>query len=391
MNLDQAAAARAPGRILLVDDTEVLLRAYARSLAAAGHQVASAISGESAVARFAAEPFDVVVSDIQMPGMSGVELLRAVRERDLDVPVVLVTAGASIESATKAIEYGAFRYLQKPVDLKELLRVVDNALHVSRMAKLRREAFAYFANVGLPIGDRAGLEVHFKNALAGLWMAYQPIVCWSTQRIFAYEALLRTSEPAVPHPGAFLDAAERLRRLDDLGRAVRASVAATADSAPEGVLLFVNLHSRDLLDETLLSADSPLSRVAGRVVLEITERASLDDVKDVRARIAALRTLGYRIAVDDLGAGYAGLTSFAQLEPDIVKLDMALIRNVHQEPIKQKLVRSMASLCREMNVQVVAEGVETREERDALIELGCDLFQGYFFAKPGRPFPAANL
>src|SRR5262249_10274375 len=151
--------------------------------------------------------------------------------------------------------------------------------------------------------------------------------------------------------------------------------------------LFVNLHTMDLLDEDLLSPDSPLSRIANRVVLEITERASLDGVKDVRSRIAALREMGFRIAIDDFGAGYAGLASFALLEPEIVKLDIMLVGDIHVNATKQKLVKSMAELCKDMGIMVVGEGVETAEVRDALVALGCDLLQGYFFARPGTPFP----
>ena len=97
--------------------------------------------------------------------------------------------------------------------------------------------------------------------------------------------------------------------------------------------------------------------------------------------------MGFRIAVDDLGAGYAGLTSFALLEPEIVKLDMTLVRDIHESATKQKLVKSMAALCKDMGMVVVAEGVETTAERDVLAGLGCDLMQGYLFAKPGKPFP----
>jgi EAL domain-containing protein (putative c-di-GMP-specific phosphodiesterase class I) len=100
--------------------------------------------------------------------------------------------------------------------------------------------------------------------------------------------------------------------------------------------------------------------------------------------------VGFRIAVDDLGAGYAGLTSFALLEPEIVKLDMSLVRAVHRSQTKQKVIRSMASLCRDMGMLVVAEGVETVEERDTLLDLGCDLLQGFLLARPGKPFPAVT-
>src|SRR5690606_34708408 len=117
-----------------------------------------------------------------------------------------------------------------------------------------------------------------------------------------------------PHPGAVLDAAERLNLLDVLGRTIRARSAGPMQQAPDGTVLFVNLHTTDLLDPALTSPDAPLSKIAKHVVLEITERASLDAVKDVRSRVAALREMGFRIAIDDLGAGYAGLTSFALLE-----------------------------------------------------------------------------
>jgi EAL domain-containing protein (putative c-di-GMP-specific phosphodiesterase class I) len=222
-------------------------------------------------------------------------------------------------------------------------------------------------------------------------MAYQPIVSWSRHEVFGYEALLRSREPSLPHPGAILDAAERLERLPELGRAIRAKAAEPANRMGPDAMMFVNLHTQDLLDEELFDRKSPLARIADRVVLEITERASLHHLRDVHPRIARLREMGFRIAVDDLGAGYAGLTSFAQLEPEVVKLDMSLVRGVHTQPTKQTLVRTMIGMCHELGMQVVAEGIETPEERDAILEAGCDLLQGYLFARPGTAFPPARL
>jgi EAL domain-containing protein (putative c-di-GMP-specific phosphodiesterase class I) len=130
--------------------------------------------------------------------------------------------------------------------------------------------------------------------------------------------------------------------------------------------------------------------VARRVTLEITERAALEGMGDLPERLAALRRLGFRIAIDDLGAGYSGLSSFALLAPDAVKLDLSLIRGVDRDPTKQLLVKSMAQLCRDLQILVVSEGVETAVERDMLATLGCDLMQGYLFARPGPPFPCVN-
>jgi EAL domain-containing protein (putative c-di-GMP-specific phosphodiesterase class I) len=223
-----------------------------------------------------------------------------------------------------------------------------------------------------------------------MWMAFQPIVDAVEKRVFGYEALMRAREASLPHPGAILSAAERLDRLTDLGRRVRALSAGAFDLAPTDALLFVNLHTRDLLDPALYERSAPLTTMANRVVLEITERSTIDDVKDIHSKVGALRKLGFRIAIDDLGAGYAGLSSFAALEPEIVKLDMSLVRNVHQSSIRRRLIGSMTALCKEMGMLVVAEGVEVAEERESLRGVGCHLLQGYLFAKPGPPFPAVE-
>jgi EAL domain-containing protein (putative c-di-GMP-specific phosphodiesterase class I) len=379
------------GHLLVVDDDAAILRILKRSLASWSYSVDSASNGEEAAAKLiAGADYDAIVSDISMPGMDGLELLRTVRQRDMDVPVILVTGDPALATAMRALEYGAYRYLAKPFAIEQLLEVVDGAVRVSRMAKLRRRALELSAEAEKMTGDRRELEQRFDKAIAGLWVAYQPIVDMQEKKVFAYEGLVRSREPSMTNPMDFLDAAEKLNRLKDIGRAVRRSVAAAIDTAGaenSGVLFFVNLHARDLLDEDLLSETAPLAKHAARVVLEITERASLDGVTDARARVSVLRHMGYRIAIDDLGAGYAGLTTFAQLQPDVVKLDMALVRGLHKEPTKQKLIRSIRDLCRDMGMLVVAEGIEEIDERNALAELGCDLMQGYYFARPGPPFP----
>jgi EAL domain-containing protein (putative c-di-GMP-specific phosphodiesterase class I) len=221
-------------------------------------------------------------------------------------------------------------------------------------------------------------------------MAYQPVVRVADRSLFGYEALLRSRESALSNPVAILDAADRLGLLHELGQKIRILVANAFVDAPEAAVVFVNLHAADLNDPTLISPSSALCQMAHRVVLEITERASLDRVKDPRGRIAELRSLGFRIGIDDLGAGYAGLTSFATIEPQFVKLDGSLIRGVDRNPTKRRLIRSMTTLCKDLSIVTVAEGIETLAERDTVVELGCDLLQGYFLAKPEAAFPSFN-
>ncbi|TAK26487.1 MAG: EAL domain-containing response regulator [Myxococcaceae bacterium] len=373
-------------RLLLVDDDAAILRAYQRNLARHEVTITTASNGREAVERVKRGSFDVLVSDIAMPEMTGIEFLKAVRAIDVDVPVILMTGEPDLESAIRAVEYGAFQYLEKPIAGKALWESVLRAWRLHRMARLKREALDLQSTHERRLDERAALEVRWTSAMRLLWVAFQPIVSWGDRRVFGYEALLRSDEPLMNNPGDILDAAERLERLHELGRSVRAHVAAAAPDAPDGARLFVNLHSADLNDEDLYSADAPLSKVASRVVLEVTERASLCGVRDLAGCVARLRSLGFQIAIDDMGAGYAGLTSFTQLEPEVAKLDMSLVRGVDADSRRQSIVRSMKQLCDELGIMVISEGVETPAERGMLAELGCDLLQGYLFAKPQRGF-----
>jgi EAL domain-containing protein (putative c-di-GMP-specific phosphodiesterase class I) len=381
---EEKARSGAGFRVLVVDDEPDMLRGCADVLEALGYTVETAPDGQHALDALASRSYDVVVSDICMPGADGIQLLRAVREKDLDLPVVMMTGSPEVATAIKAIEFGAMRYLVKPFSLQDLEHAVEQASRLSRLARVRREALAVIGVDGAQVGDLAGLETSFTRALRSLWMAFQPIQRAPGNELFGYEALVRTTEPTLPHPGALFAASEKLGRVIDLGRAIRAAVAQTIAEGKGSGVFFVNLHPRDLGDEDLYRAAAPLSRFAPRVVLEITERASIDKITNLPERMQDLRRLGYRLAVDDLGSGYAGLTRLAQIEPEVVKLDMGLVRNAHNEPVKRKLIGSVTGLAREMGTLVVAEGIETVEEKEAMVKLGCHLLQGYLIGKPDK-------
>jgi EAL domain-containing protein (putative c-di-GMP-specific phosphodiesterase class I) len=377
-------AAQTKARILVVDDDRTLLEIYADLLAEAGYAVETASSGPQAMELIGRGVFDTILTDIVMPDTSGVEILRAVRARDLDVPVILVTGSPTVGTAIQALEMGALRYLVKPVQQSALLATVEHAVRLKRLAELKREALTHVGALGKLVGDRAGLEAVFSRALATLWLSYQPIVRADDGAVFGYEALLRTDEGNVAGPLGFLETAERLGRMVELGRGVREQVARSMAREGGEHVHFVNLHPAELGDPELYSPQAALTAHAKRVVLELTERASLESVRDLRERIRDLKGLGFRLAVDDVGVGYAGLANFAALEPDLVKLDRALVQAVDREPLKRRLVGAITRLCREMGIKVVGEGVETPAERDALVELGCDLLQGNFLSPPAR-------
>jgi EAL domain-containing protein (putative c-di-GMP-specific phosphodiesterase class I) len=381
---DDTQTSQIGARILVVDDDLVLLRSVARALRAKGFEVWTATDGWDAVRQVNERKFDAVLSDIAMPNLDGIELLREVREHDLQVPVVLFTGEPTVNSAVRAIEYGAFHYLTKPAPLDEIYKVIAKAVRLSRMAQLKQEAAEARGDVRPQPWDRAGLETRLRRTLQTLWIAYQPIVRVADHSVFGYEALLRSVEPSLPNPEAVITAAERLGRVHLLGSVVRERASAPVRTSAEHGVLFVNLHPSELLDPTLYLPDAPLSAIAHRVMLEITERSAMEDIPDIRSRVARLRELGFRIALDDFGAGSAGLSNLAKLEPEILKLDMSLVRDAHLSVTKRKVVRSMTALAKDMGMMVVAEGIENVDERNVLTELGCDLLQGYYL---GRPSP----
>src|SRR6185295_9754615 len=209
-------------------------------LTEAGFKVEVANDGRAAAGLCREMLFDVIISDISMPGMDGLALLRAVREHDLDVPVVLMTGGPAVESAVEAMEYGALQYLIKPVEARQLEEVVARAVRLHRMAKIKREALELFRLGGKHLGDRAGLEARFENALRTLWVAFQPIVSWSAKSVIAHEALVRNEEPTLRAPPDLFEAAERLGRLKELGDIIRRCTAETVHAVPTTGLFFVN-------------------------------------------------------------------------------------------------------------------------------------------------------
>jgi EAL domain-containing protein (putative c-di-GMP-specific phosphodiesterase class I) len=367
--------------VVVVEDDAPTLRALERSLGKS-FTVLGFSAAEPAVERVLQGGISAILSDISLPGMSGLELLGAVREHDADLPVVLITGSPSLESATRAIEHGVYRYLPKPLDDSRLPQLLQQATQLHRLARLKRAALELN---GAPSAPRSnGPDASLMKALETLSVVYQPIVSHASGDVYGYEALMRSGEPGFPSPASLLATAERTGALHLLGQRVRARALDGLRHTPPSALLFINLHPQDLLDPELRRADGPLAAQASRIVLEVTERASLDGITQLKSRLAALRELGFRIAVDDLGAGYAGLTSFALLEPEIVKLDMTLTRQIESSSVKQKLVGSFSRLCRDMGRTIVAEGVETVAERDTLTSLGCDLLQGHLFGRPGR-------
>jgi EAL domain-containing protein (putative c-di-GMP-specific phosphodiesterase class I)/ActR/RegA family two-component response regulator len=376
--------------VLVVEDEAPLRALYQKMLCDAGFRVQGAQSVAEARARLAEDPHPwLVVSDLWLPDGDAFDVLPLLKG-DTGTPFLLLTGGPTIDSAINAIERGVYRYLCKPVSEQRLIAEATEAARIHAVARLQRQVIGARVPSAAPAplasdANRAWLD----EALDQLWLAAQPIVRVSDRSVYAYEVLLRSGSSRLTNPGQIIELAEREGRLPELGHRVRLAAAARIAELPPTKRLFVNLHPADLTQSPgLWDAADPLLPHADQVTLELTERARLDGVAGVDAAVRQLRAAGYQIALDDLGSGYSGLTCLANLSPHVVKLDMSLVRNIERDRTRVALVRAMVELCRELGVEVIAEGVETPAERDALVALGCDLLQGYHFARPGAGFPS---
>jgi hypothetical protein len=386
-------AARAPAaeRVLIIDDDASLTCICARALRDGGFVVENAYALAEAREALARSTFDCIVLDLTLPDGDGMMLLRALREQEFDYPVVVVSGTPSIQSAAEVLRSRICEYLPKPFATEVLLAAVRTAVNDARVFRLRRKLLATRFGGDAFVDDIAGTAALFDRALPKIRMVFQPIVRAADSSVYGYEALLRCDEPALASPLKLLGAAEVLGRTNELGRAVRAAVARTMAQRRDHIeSIFINLHPAELRADILTDALEPIRQWADRVVLEVTERVSLEDCPALQNDLKRIRAQGYRLAVDDLGEGYAGLSSLVTLQPDIAKLDMSLVRDVHRFPLKRDIVAALVDLARRSGILVVAEGIETVEERDALVELGCDLLQGYYFARPGPAFPVVQ-
>jgi EAL domain-containing protein (putative c-di-GMP-specific phosphodiesterase class I) len=217
-------------------------------------------------------------------------------------------------------------------------------------------------------------------------MVFQPILDLRSGRVAGYEALARFADAAKRPPNAWFAQAHRC----GLGHELEAKALAAALAAPDrpaGTYLTLNLSPSALASSPV--ADALPARLDD-VVIEITENQAIADDERISATLRALRARGARLAIDDTGSGYAGLTQVLRLAPDIIKLDRALITGVHEDPVKAALIASFVRYAHDIGATVCAEGVETMEDLAALADLDVAYGQGYGIARPAPPWAAAG-
>lgn len=217
-------------------------------------------------------------------------------------------------------------------------------------------------------------------------MAFQPIVR-SDGTIFAHEALVRGPRGEGAASVLARVTQDNLYAFDQLCRTTAIQMAGGLGLAETGALLSINFSPKAVYQpERCIASSLAAAKRSGlpneSLMFEITENERLRDPAHLKAIVTTYGAMGFRVAIDDFGAGFSNLDLLADFQPDIVKLDMALIRAIDSDPVRRAVVGHLGRMLAELRIEPVAEGVETVAEYQALRDLGIDLFQGYLFARP---------
>lgn len=322
---------------------------------------------------------DLILLDLHMPDMNGHQVCQALKEQGetLDIPVIMLTSASETVEKVTAFNLGIADYLCKAAPLEEMLARIKSAIN---------------KNTG---ADDPGFESRSKDVLLlremiahqNVRVLFQPIVKMSSREVIAYEALARGPKgSALENAANLFSLAAESGLFGPLDSVCRQIAVRHATFLRPGMLLFLNTDANALADESFLR----LEFLAGthvqpsQVCLEITERMYIKSFNTVKEKLAELKTRGVRFAIDDVGDGYSSLRAIAEFEPDYLKIDISLVRNIQNDKLKTVLVQTILGLSEKLGNLTIAEGIETEEEYKTLLDLGVQLGQGYLFGRPAE-------
>ena len=381
-------------RVLVVDDELMSAQLIRRILQReSGLEVEYTTDPRRALSHFAQFQPDLVILDLLMPDLDGFAVLEQLRNhvgRDEFLPVLVITAARSPEMKARALSMGATDFLNKPYDTTEVVLRVRNLLETRALhLRLRRHGETLAARLELQEemerrldDERRERRTRIEGVLAGLglMMLYQPIVDLEAAKIVGVEALARFTTGPQQVPDAWFAEAAEVGLGPELELAAIGLAIAQLAEVPPGAYLSLNV-SPETVGSGLLKNVLQLVP-ADRLVLELTEHTHVDDYDELNEGLTELRNEGVRLAVDDAGAGFSSLRHILSLQPDIIKLDLALTRGIAEDPVRRALASSLVNFAGEIKALITAEGVETRDELEVLRSLGVGSAQGFYLSRP---------
>ena len=377
--------------ILVLDDEHFMHRVLTHMLVGLGFESVTTFDNAIAALDSLASPGghpQLIMLDLNMPHMDGIEFIRRLAELGYHGSLVLVSGEAvrvlqMTEKLVEAHQISVLGHLRKPVSLSALGALLAKWQPVKA---IQESAKTYDADAVRSALDNGELVNY-----------YQPKVSVASATLVGVETLVRWRHPidGVVMPDQFIGVAEEHGLIDQLTRAVLSAAMAQAaawrlSGLPLGVavnLSMDNLASVDFTD--FIVGEAAACGIATRdVVLELTESKLLLDQRAPLEILARLRIKRFRLSIDDFGTGHSSLSQLRDIAFDELKIDRSFVHGAWRDPTTRAMYDASLGLGRQLDMEVVAEGVEDREDWDMVRRTGCDLAQGYFI---GPPMPAAQL
>jgi EAL domain-containing protein (putative c-di-GMP-specific phosphodiesterase class I) len=365
--------------VLIVDDDRIITEALAAGLDQPGRELILCSDLESAQLVIERSPPACIITDVQLTGpfrYEGLDFITDIKRYAPGSRIIVMTGARAEGLEREALQRGAHAMLQKPFELKEL------EAHVPAQPASGEPA----SIVRIPsVDDVIESELLVPN--------FQPIFDLSTTHphaVYGYESLARFQGPLFSVPNTLFEYAARKNRIVDLELACVRSTFAHGAPLTARAKLFINVHPLVIASErfadTLTTAAAAAGIAAEQVVLEITEQGSLGDSSVVERQCGELRRRGFSFALDDVGMAYSHLTHIEQIRPAYLKVSQDFGTDFETEATRTKIVRNILSLARDFGCELILEGIESAQTRDAARALEIRLAQGFFFARPAPAF-----
>ncbi len=376
-------------RILVIED-EVSIRMLIKDiLSSEGYEVLEAGNGKDGVKLALYTLPDLILCDVMMPQMDGYQVLHKLQQYGVTrrIPFIFLTAKATPSNIRQGMNLGADDYLVKPFDEDDLLRAIA--------ARLRKSIALALVNKNEKLLEtKIQIEADLRQAIIKnqLQVYYQPQVNIKMGLIIGAEALLRWYHPEwgnIP-PNQFIPLAEDTGLIKILGEWVMNKACQQLKIWQEQGLprlrVAVNVSPRQFIHRDLCASIEEIITNTGispeQLELELTEGILIENPAITGKRLKKLSELGIKIAIDDFGTGYASLGYLNKFPFNTLKIDHSFVKNIHLNSKNAAIGQAIVTMANQLNLRVIAEGVETPEERDFLVECGCEEMQGYLFSPP---------
>jgi len=365
--------------VLIVDDEPAVSQLLNVLLTSQGYATKMAATGKQALDN-ASGNIDLILLDMVLPDFEGIKVCRELKanSQSRDIPIIAISGKQSKTDRIESLYTGIEDYLTKPFEPEELFARMDVVLRRHNIKTVEGSSPQNQETIGelKRIINEESINVRF-----------QPIYFLKPMRLLGFEMLSRpqTITPMF-NPETFFRMALKYGvyyEVEMIGW--RKALKIISENFDGGQKLFLNcdpyLVESDKF-QTVKETFSHYGMSTNEVFLEITERSAVIAFEVFYEKLREYRQDGFKIAVDDLGAGYSSLESIIEIKPEAIKLDRHIVNGVCNDLYKNSIVKLFVAFCRENGIISIAEGIETKQDFDALIELGVDAGQGYYLCRP---------